>query len=60
MPCPRDKAPYGYAIQHSNSEDNPCWLVMRWGWILEVCCTLEEAVAWLQGELTEGTCDSDT
>ena len=43
MPCPREAGPYGYAIQHSNNPEHPCWLVMRWGQILAFYPTLEEA-----------------
>lgn len=42
--------PYGYSITYSNSE-NPCWLVMRWGVILQTLPTLSAAVKWLEAEL---------
>ncbi len=42
--------PYGYTTAYSNS-DYPCWLVMRWGEIKQVCGSLEEAAKWLQDEL---------
>ena len=50
---PHDWPPFGYAIQYGNNPEVPCWLVMRWCDILFMCDTLEEAAAWLMGELEE-------
>jgi len=46
----KTEKPYGYTIAYANSE-NPCWLVMRWGEIKQVCGDLEEAARWLQEAL---------
>jgi len=45
--------PYGYAIQHSNNPEHPCWLVMRWGEILGYFLDLEEAAGYLAGLLND-------
>jgi hypothetical protein len=58
-PCPHDIPPFGYCIQHSNSPDHPCWLVMRWGEILAIEETLMLACKWLSAELEGHGCGHD-
>jgi hypothetical protein len=42
----------GYSITHSNSEEAPCWLIMRWGTIEHYCYgSLLEAAQWLKEKL---------